>query len=114
LLQVFGKHGVVKFESLDKPFDPNMHTALFQMPDPSKPCDTVGAVLKVRYEGHFIPLYLQPQFMNAKLLKHDAFCLSSRIPWGSLCGLLFRLLNIRQLVFGVLTGRGSISQSSRN
>jgi len=49
LLQVFGKHGVAKFESLDKPFDPNMHTALFQMPDPSKTCDTVGAVLKEGY-----------------------------------------------------------------
>mmetsp|Transcript_9428 Transcript_9428/g.16194 ORF Transcript_9428/g.16194 Transcript_9428/m.16194 type:complete len:260 (+) Transcript_9428:134-913(+) len=49
LLQVFGKHGVAKFESLDKPFDPNMHTALFQMPDPSKPSDTVGAVLKEGY-----------------------------------------------------------------
>lgn len=36
-----------KFDSLGEKFDPNMHQALFEMPEPSKEPGTVGAVTKV-------------------------------------------------------------------
>lgn len=46
-MQALKQAGVAKFKSLGEKFDPNMHSALFEMPDPSKEPGTVGAVTKV-------------------------------------------------------------------
>ena len=40
LLKVLEKHGVKKFEPLGEKFDPNLHQAMFEMPDPSRPAGT--------------------------------------------------------------------------
>lgn len=45
--QALKQHGVEKFVPLGEQFDPNLHTAFFEMPDPSKEPGTVGAVTKV-------------------------------------------------------------------
>ncbi|KAF0899336.1 hypothetical protein E2562_018230 [Oryza meyeriana var. granulata] len=50
--EVFKKFGVEKFDPLNEKFDPNKHSALFQIPDPSKPSGTVAAVVKVGYMLH--------------------------------------------------------------
>jgi molecular chaperone GrpE len=50
LTKVFVQHGVVKYGAVDDVFDPEIHDALFKMPDPSKPDGTVGAVLKSGYK----------------------------------------------------------------
>jgi molecular chaperone GrpE len=52
LHQVFKKNALVRYESLGEVFDPNMHMALFKMPDPSRPNDVVGAVMKEGYTLH--------------------------------------------------------------
>ncbi|MBA0823081.1 hypothetical protein Goarm_019838, partial [Gossypium armourianum] len=44
--EVFRKYGVEKFDPTNEPFDPNMHNAVFQVPDNSKPPGTVAHVLK--------------------------------------------------------------------
>ncbi|MBA0705643.1 hypothetical protein Golax_017825 [Gossypium laxum] len=46
---VFRKYGVEKFDPTNEPFDPNMHNAVFQVPDNSKPPGTVAHVLKAGY-----------------------------------------------------------------
>ncbi|MBA0676218.1 hypothetical protein Goari_017717 [Gossypium aridum] len=46
---VFRKYGVKKFDPTNEPFDPNMHNAVFQVPDNSKPPGTVAHVLKAGY-----------------------------------------------------------------
>ncbi|MED6172730.1 hypothetical protein PIB30_052699 [Stylosanthes scabra] len=50
LSEVLKKFGVEKFDPTNEPFDPNMHNAIFQVPDGSKPPGTVAAVLKVGYK----------------------------------------------------------------
>jgi molecular chaperone GrpE len=50
LSKVFTQHGVVKYGAVDDVFDPEIHDALFKMPDPSKTDGTVGAVLKSGYK----------------------------------------------------------------
>ncbi|KAK8527182.1 hypothetical protein V6N13_085038 [Hibiscus sabdariffa] len=47
--EVFRKFGVEKFDPTNEPFDPNMHNAVFQVPDNSKPPGTVAHVLKAGY-----------------------------------------------------------------
>ncbi|MBA0792249.1 hypothetical protein Gohar_016765 [Gossypium harknessii] len=47
--EVFRKYGVEKFDPTNEPFDPNMHNAVFQVPDNSKPPGTVAHVLKAGY-----------------------------------------------------------------
>jgi molecular chaperone GrpE len=49
LNKVFNSHGVVKYGAVDDVFDPEIHDALFKMPDPSKTDGTVGAILKPGY-----------------------------------------------------------------
>lgn len=46
--QALKQHGVEKYRPEGDKFDPNLHEALFEMPDPSKQPGTVGAVTKVR------------------------------------------------------------------
>ena len=49
LLKVLEKHGVKKFEPLGEKFDPNLHQAMFEMPDPSRPPGTVAQVMQPGY-----------------------------------------------------------------
>src|SRR6516225_7819455 len=49
LLKVLEKHGVKKFEPLDEKFDPNVHQAMFELPDPSRPAGTVARVIQPGY-----------------------------------------------------------------
>jgi molecular chaperone GrpE len=46
-VQALKQHGIEKFVPLGENFDPNVHTALFELPDPNKEPGTVGAVTKV-------------------------------------------------------------------
>lgn len=62
-MQALKQHGVEKFTSLGEKFDPNMHSALFEMPDPSKEPGTVGAVSKVHFK--MVPVGFQPDGLFA-------------------------------------------------
>ena len=47
--KVLEKHGVEKFDPLGEKFDPNLHQAMFEMPDPSRPAGTVAQVVQPGY-----------------------------------------------------------------
>ena len=47
--KVLEKHGVKKFEPLGEKFDPNLHQAMFELPDPSRPAGTVAQVVQPGY-----------------------------------------------------------------
>ncbi len=47
-VQAFKNHGVEKYVPLGEKFDPNLHMALFEVPDPSKDPGTIAVVSKVR------------------------------------------------------------------
>eukprot|EP00891_Asterochloris_glomerata_P003057 jgi/Astpho2/3057/gw1.00051.167.1_t len=47
--QTFRQSGVEKFTPLGEKFDPNVHSALFQAPDPNRQPGTVMAVMKNGY-----------------------------------------------------------------
>jgi molecular chaperone GrpE len=49
LLKVLEKHGVKKFEPLGEKFDPNLHQAMFELPDPSRPAGSVAQVIQPGY-----------------------------------------------------------------
>jgi molecular chaperone GrpE len=49
LHKVLEKHGVTKFEPLGEKFDPNLHQAMFELPDPSVPAGTVAQVVQPGY-----------------------------------------------------------------
>jgi molecular chaperone GrpE len=50
LLKVLEKHGVKKFEpQKGEKFDPNLHQAMFELPDPSQPAGTVAQVVQSGY-----------------------------------------------------------------
>jgi molecular chaperone GrpE len=49
LLKVLDKHGVKKFEPNGEKFDPNLHQAMFEVPDPSLPAGTVAQVVQAGY-----------------------------------------------------------------
>ena len=49
LLKVLEKHGVRKFDPLGEKFDPNLHQAMFEMPDPARPAGTVAQVVQPGY-----------------------------------------------------------------
>jgi molecular chaperone GrpE len=50
LLKVLEKHGVTKLEPTGQKFDPNMHQAMFEMPDPSVPAGMVTQVVQPGYK----------------------------------------------------------------
>ncbi|KAH9607231.1 hypothetical protein KSS87_021295 [Heliosperma pusillum] len=52
LSEVFRKSGIEKIDPTDEKFDPNLHNAVFQVPDSSKPPGTVAVVLKPGYMLH--------------------------------------------------------------
>jgi molecular chaperone GrpE len=47
--QAFKANGLERYESLGEAFDPNLHSAVFEVEDPSKPPGTVAVVLKVGF-----------------------------------------------------------------
>jgi molecular chaperone GrpE len=49
LLKVLEKHGVKKFEPLGEKFDPNVHQAMFELPDASRAAGTVARVIQPGY-----------------------------------------------------------------
>jgi len=49
LLRVLEKHGVKKLEPLGAKFDPNVHQAMYELPDPSVPSGTVAQVMQAGY-----------------------------------------------------------------
>ena len=49
LLKVLEKHGVTRFDPLGEKFDPNVHQAMFQVPDPSSPAGTVAQVVQAGF-----------------------------------------------------------------
>jgi molecular chaperone GrpE len=49
LHKVLEKHGVKKFEPVGEKFDPNLHQAMFEVPDPSRPAGTVAQVVQPGY-----------------------------------------------------------------
>lgn len=52
LQKTFKKFGVVQYGEVGQEFDPNIHDALFQIPDPTKPANTIGQVVKTGYKLH--------------------------------------------------------------
>lgn len=48
-LQILERHGVHRFEPMDEKFDPSVHEALFELPDPSKPNGTICQVIEAGY-----------------------------------------------------------------
>ncbi|HEX2652918.1 MAG TPA: nucleotide exchange factor GrpE [Xanthobacteraceae bacterium] len=49
LLKVLDKHGVKKLEPQGAKFDPNLHQAMYEVPDPSVPSGTVVQVVQSGY-----------------------------------------------------------------
>jgi molecular chaperone GrpE len=49
LLKVLEKHGIKKFEPAGEKFDPNLHQAMYEVPDPSLPNGTVAQVVQAGY-----------------------------------------------------------------
>lgn len=49
LQKIFSRFGVVRYGAVDDKFDPNIHEALFRIPDSEKP-DTVGQIVKTGYK----------------------------------------------------------------
>jgi molecular chaperone GrpE len=49
LLKVLEKHGVRRFEPKGEKFDPNVHQAMFEVPDASSPAGTVVQVVQAGY-----------------------------------------------------------------
>ena len=46
VLQVFKRNGLERYRPLRDKFDPNMHSALFEVPDPGQKPGTVAVVTK--------------------------------------------------------------------
>ena len=49
LLKVLEKHGIKKFEPAGEKFDPNLHQAMYEVPDPSLPNGSVAQVVQAGY-----------------------------------------------------------------
>jgi molecular chaperone GrpE len=49
LLKVLEKHGVKRFDPKGEKFDPNVHQAMFEVPDPSSPAGTVVQVVQAGF-----------------------------------------------------------------
>jgi molecular chaperone GrpE len=50
LLKVLDKHGVKRFEPIGERFDPNLHQAMYEVPDPSVPSGQVVQVVQPGYK----------------------------------------------------------------
>ena len=49
LIKVMEKHGIKRLEPQGQKFDPNLHQAMFELPDPSMPAGTVVQVMQPGY-----------------------------------------------------------------
>lgn len=49
LLQAFQRHGIERIEAEGKPFDPNLHEAMFEQPSDSHPPGSVTTVIQTGY-----------------------------------------------------------------
>src|SRR6185295_15009510 len=49
LLKVLEKHGVKKFDPMGQKFDPNLHQAMYEIPDASRPAGSVAQVVQPGY-----------------------------------------------------------------
>lgn len=49
LIKVMEKHGIRKFDPQGQKFDPNLHQAMLEVPDPSVPAGTVVQVMQAGY-----------------------------------------------------------------
>jgi molecular chaperone GrpE len=49
LIKVMEKHGVKKLDPAGQKFDPNLHQAMFELPDPSVPAGTIVQVMQPGY-----------------------------------------------------------------
>lgn len=49
LTKAFEQHGLVKYAARGDKFDPNLHDALFEIPDPELEAGTLGQVVKAGY-----------------------------------------------------------------
>lgn len=49
LLKVLEKNGISRFEPQGEKFDPNVHQAMFELPDPSVPAGTIAQVVQPGY-----------------------------------------------------------------
>ena len=47
--KVLEKHGVKKFDPLGQKFDPNLHQAMYEIPDASRPAGSVAQVVQPGY-----------------------------------------------------------------
>ena len=52
LSEAFARHHVEIIDPLGEKFDPNLHDAMFEVPDPSQPAGTVAQVIEVGYRLH--------------------------------------------------------------
>lgn len=52
LLKILEREGVTKYDAMGQPFDPNIHNALFEVPDATKEPGTVAVVVKKGYMLH--------------------------------------------------------------
>ena len=52
LVKTFESHGMKRMWPMDEKFDPNLHNALFEMPDPSKEPGTIAHVASAGYVLH--------------------------------------------------------------
>lgn len=52
MLQVFSRHGIERVMPMGEAFDPNLHNAMFEVPDPTKAAGTVAHVVKAGYTLH--------------------------------------------------------------
>jgi molecular chaperone GrpE len=50
LQKMLEKHGIKKFEPLGEKFDPNLHQAMFEVPDPTVPPGMVAQVVQPGYK----------------------------------------------------------------
>jgi molecular chaperone GrpE len=49
LLKAMEKHGIARIEPLGQKFDPNLHQAMYELPDPSVPAGTVVQIVQPGY-----------------------------------------------------------------
>ena len=50
--EAFARHHVEVIDPLGEKFDPNLHEAMFEVPDPQQPAGTVAQVIEVGYRLH--------------------------------------------------------------
>ena len=56
LMKLLGKEGVTRYDPVGDMFDPNLHNALFQVPDGTKEPGTIAVVIKKGYMLHDRPV----------------------------------------------------------